>query len=136
MNSWFRLTGAEKGGLIQKIDDLKESIEQASETLEKGQQNLETIDGMYSKKVKFLKWHIFNLKIFKTQNHKIIYVTTIVSATLAIQHDSHNYTHGIVDDLLDLNKEIASSLGLDSTIVTKPTGEKVFLTYRRVRLLK
>ena len=50
MNSWFRLTGAEKGGLIQKIDDLKESIEQASEILEKGQQNLETIDGMYSKK--------------------------------------------------------------------------------------
>ena len=79
---------------------------------------------------------IINLKIFKTQNHKIIYVTTIVSATLAIQHDSHNYTHGIVDDLLDLNKEIASSLGLHTPLVTKTTGEKVFLTYRGVRLLR
>ena len=55
MNSWFRFTGSEKGGLIQKIDDLKESIKQAGETLEKGQHNLETIDGMYSNLFKLVK---------------------------------------------------------------------------------
>ena len=49
LTSWFYFTGSETDGLIQKIDALKESIEQASETLEKGQQNLDTIDGMYSK---------------------------------------------------------------------------------------
>ena len=32
-----------------------------------------------------------------------------------------------VDDVLGLNKEIASSLGLDFLPVAKPTGEKVFL---------
>ena len=62
MNSWFHLTGSEKGGLIQKMDDLKESIKQAGETLEKGQQNLETIDGMYSKNFKLLKWNMINQK--------------------------------------------------------------------------
>ena len=48
-------TGSETDGLIQKIDDLKESIEQAGETLEKGQHNLETIDGMYSNLFKLVK---------------------------------------------------------------------------------
>ena len=71
MNSWFHFTGSEKGGLIQKIDDLKESIEQAGETLEKGQHNLETIDGMYSSLFKLVKWNMMNLKICKTQNYKI-----------------------------------------------------------------
>ena len=50
-----RFTGSEKGGLIQKIDDLKESIKQAGKTLEKGQHNLETIDGMYSNLFKLVK---------------------------------------------------------------------------------
>ena len=71
MNSWFRFTGSEKGGLIQKIDDLKESIAQAGETLEKGQHNLETIDGMYSNLFKFVKWNTMNLRICKTQNYNI-----------------------------------------------------------------
>ena len=71
MNSWFRFTGSEKGGLIQKIDDLKESIKQAGETLEKGQHNLETIDGMYSNLFKLVKWNMINVKICKTQNYNI-----------------------------------------------------------------
>ena len=45
-------TGSETDGLIKKIDALEESIEQASKILGKGQQNLDTIECMYSKNFK------------------------------------------------------------------------------------